>query len=177
MRQRNPGEDARYSKWWFAILAILVLAIASGGGLLAWQHVGKSQRVEITAAAREAPPTTVYISGAVANEGIYAFGQDSSLADVLRAAGGPIEGADLASLRIYLPTAGETLLEPPQRINLNTADAWLLKALPGIGEVRAQAIIQYRTEHGLFNSVDELVNVAGIGPVTLAAIRDKITVL
>ncbi len=62
------------------------------------------------------------------------------------------------------------------KININTAGLAELTTLTGIGEVKGQAIINYRTEHGPFASVDELTNVSGIGDKTLAKIRDQITV-
>ncbi len=61
-------------------------------------------------------------------------------------------------------------------VNLNTADQAELESLPGIGESKAAAIIQYRADHGGFKSVDELDNVSGIGPSTLASLRDLVTV-
>jgi competence protein ComEA len=61
-------------------------------------------------------------------------------------------------------------------IDLNTADASALETLPGIGASKAAAIIQYRTDHGPFKTVDELDNVSGIGPSTLASVRDLVSV-
>ncbi len=61
-------------------------------------------------------------------------------------------------------------------ININTATSQQLQQLKGIGEVKANSIIAYRTQHGPFQSVQELLNVSGIGEKTLAAILDKITV-
>ena len=61
-------------------------------------------------------------------------------------------------------------------ININTASAEELELLSGIGEVKARAIVEYREEHGYFTSVDELVNVYGIGEKTLDKIRGYITV-
>lgn len=61
-------------------------------------------------------------------------------------------------------------------VDINTADASTLETLPGIGASKAAAIIQYRTDHGPFKSVDELDNVSGIGPSTLANLRDLVTV-
>jgi competence protein ComEA len=66
--------------------------------------------------------------------------------------------------------------EPPQKVNINRAEAWLLGALPGIGEVRAQAIIDYRQQNGPFRSTNELLKVAGIGTATYERIKDLITV-
>ncbi len=62
------------------------------------------------------------------------------------------------------------------KVNINTAGLAELTTLTGIGDVKGQAIIDYRTEHGPFASVDELTNVSGIGDKTLAKIRDQITV-
>lgn len=61
-------------------------------------------------------------------------------------------------------------------VNINAASVHHLQRIDGIGETRAQAIVEYRETHGGFQSVDELVNVSGIGEKTLDAIRDKITV-
>ena len=61
-------------------------------------------------------------------------------------------------------------------ININTASAAELMALDGIGEVKAAAIVEYRREHGEFRSVDELLNVKGIGEKTLEKNRSRITV-
>lgn len=63
-----------------------------------------------------------------------------------------------------------------KKININTAPASELVRLKGIGEVKAAAIIKYRNENGGFKSVDELINVSGIGKKTLEKIRDYVTV-
>ena len=63
------------------------------------------------------------------------------------------------------------------KINLNTADAATLqRELLGIGEVKAQAIVAYRAEHGDFASVDELLEVKGIGEATLEKNRGKLSI-
>ena len=61
-------------------------------------------------------------------------------------------------------------------ININTADTRELIKLSGIGEVKAAAIVAYREEHGAFSSVEELLNVKGIGEKTLEKIRGYVTV-
>ena len=61
-------------------------------------------------------------------------------------------------------------------MNVNTATAIDLETLPGVGEVIAQAIIDYRTQNGPFSSVDQLLDVTGIGDATLENIRELVTV-
>lgn len=61
-------------------------------------------------------------------------------------------------------------------VDVNTADLAELETLPGIGPSKAAAIIQYRTEHGPFSTVDDLDNVPGIGASTLASLREQVTV-
>ena len=61
-------------------------------------------------------------------------------------------------------------------ININTATRPTLETLNGVGPVLAAAIIQYRTEHGPFASIDQLDEVSGIGPATLEDLRSQVTV-
>jgi comEA protein len=68
-------------------------------------------------------------------------------------------------------THAEANPEPPGPIDVNAATAVELEALPGIGPVRAAAIVRLREERGAFGSVDELLDVKGIGPVTLERLR------
>jgi competence protein ComEA len=60
-------------------------------------------------------------------------------------------------------------------VNLNTADAGQLDTLPGVGPVTAAAILQWRAEHGAFSAVEELLEVSGIGDVTLAELAPFVT--
>src|SRR5699024_501820 len=61
-------------------------------------------------------------------------------------------------------------------VNLNAATQEQLESLPGVGPVTAAAVLEWRTEHGRFSSVDELLEVKGIGDATLADLRDRVTV-
>ena len=72
--------------------------------------------------------------------------------------------------------AEEAGAEPDEPIDVNTATAEELQELMGIGPVLAQAIVDYRAEYGPFHSVDELLEVSGIGEAKLGGIRDEITV-
>jgi competence protein ComEA len=137
----------------------------------------------------------------VKRPGVYEFHDGDRVIDAIDAAGGARHGAGLDTLNLAAPLAdGSQILvpAPPAKqanvpagstgavpgatgvpgalINVNTATATDLEALPGIGEVIAQAIVDYRTENGPFASVDALLDVSGIGDATLANIHDLVTV-
>ena len=77
------------------------------------------------------------------------------------------------------PDSSENLTEPAPveggQIRINTASRSELESLPGIGPVLAERIVAYRQAHGMFTSVDDLLNVSGIGAKKLADIREMIT--
>jgi competence protein ComEA len=110
----------------------------------------------------------------VGNPGYYPLQSGDSLEALLQAAGGATDNADLAGVKLYIPSVGEK--EEPQKIDLNRAEAWLLAALPGIGESKAQAIISYRQENGGFHSTTEITEVEGIGTSIYEQIKTFITV-
>ncbi len=61
-------------------------------------------------------------------------------------------------------------------VNINTADKDTLATLPGVGDVKAEAIVQYRKDHGEFKNAQDLVNVKGIGPKTIKKFAKDITI-
>lgn len=116
----------------------------------------------------------IFVTGSIDSPGLYFIDDTYSFRQILRIAGGTLPDADLSQLRLYVPAAGET--KSPQKIDINRADAWLLTALPGIGEVTAGKIVAYRETNGPFRSVSELARVDGIGEATLNKIRDLVTI-
>lgn len=164
--------------------------LASGGDPV----TGQSPAVAVPSAA--AGEVVVDVAGKVRRPGIVRLPVGSRVVDALEAAGGPRRGVDLSGLNLArvlidgeqvlvgLPTppgpaaaaapgaapAGGTL------VNLNTATQTELETLPGIGPVTATSILQWRTEHGAFSSVDELLEVSGIGEATLAEVAPHVTI-
>lgn len=164
---------AKPNKYWTPIIIIL-LAIIAIGSIVAWSRYSPSQPIEIFILPQQELKGEIYIGGAINNPGFYPLRAGDSIEDIVQAAGGAAGSADLGSLELYIPQSGEK--EQPQKIDLNRAEAWLLQALPGIGEVRAQAIIEYRQQNGQFHSIEELTTVEGIGVTTYERIESLITV-
>jgi len=165
---------SRADRFYLFVTVFLVVAAIAGGVMLAVQH-SRSQPVEIVLSQTEPPELSgdIYIGGAVANPGTYALREGDTLQTLLSDAG--IEpDADLSHIELYVPREGEE--QSPQKIDINRAEPWLLEALPGIGEVLAQRIVDYRSENGPFRRIEDLLKVSGIGPATFEQIKDFITV-
>ena len=81
-----------------------------------------------------------------------------------------------AATLFLVPSAMANTDSTSMSVNINTADTGELTSLPGIGNSKATAIVNYRSEHGLFATVDELANIQGIGTGILDKIRDLIRV-
>lgn len=136
---------------------------------------GSTQAVEIFITSNTPAFTgNIYINGAVNNPGLYPLRQDDSLNDLIKAAGGLQSGADITQVTLTIPDPGPT--SRPQSIDINRAEAWLLAALPGIGDTHASDIISYREQNGPFRTVSDLLKVKGIGQATLDKIKDLISV-
>jgi competence protein ComEA len=164
----------RADRVYLFITVFLLIAAIAGGIMLAVQH-SRNQPVEIVLSHTEPPRQNgeVYIGGTVANPGIYPWKEDDTLQALLSAAG--VEpGADLGHIEVYIPQAGETA--SIQKIDINRAESWLLEALPGIGEVLAQRIVDYRSANGLFQRIEDLLKVSGIGEAVFENMKDFITV-
>jgi len=163
-----------------SILILLVIAITSASAILINRYNSAKAPIEITTS--QTPKLMADVRGEVQNPGFYELDLEYTIGDAIDAAGGLTVYAandgiavnvNLKNMAfIYVPNTNEA----PQRININTAEPWLLDALPGIGETLAQRIIDYRNENGSFMSIDEIKNVSGIGESTFNKIKAKIKV-
>lgn len=165
---------SRADRFYLFITVFLLIATIAGGVMLAVQH-NRNQPVEIVLSQTEPPEQSgeLYIGGAVANPGIYPWQEDDTIQALLLSAGAEPD-ADLSHIEFYVPREGEE--QSPQKIDINRAELWLLQALPGIGEVLAQRIVDYRSENGPFRTIEDLLKVSGIGAATFENIKDYITV-
>jgi comEA protein len=166
--------SSHLEKYWLIIIAFLLVSLIAGGIVLAVkQNSHKPVEIYLSQAAPLQYDGDIYIGGAVSNPGLYPLRQGDTVESRIKTAG-RIPDADTGQIKIYVPKTGE--LSQPQRIDLNRAGVWLLDALPGIGPGRAQAIIDYRNKNGYFHTIEDLLNVEGIGESTLDNMRDFITV-
>jgi competence protein ComEA len=138
----------------------------------------------------------VDVTGKVRRPGIAVLRQGARIVDALRAAGGVRSGVDLAGLNLAqvltdgeqvvvgagAPVTGPVASAPTSGspvaalVDINTADETTLESLPDVGPVTATAIITWRTQHGAFTSVDQLLDVDGIGDATLAKLTAFVTI-
>ncbi len=178
----------------FAVLGLLVLALvlrhtlAHGSGAAAAPLqvaplAGNAASSSLPAAPPSAEALVVDVVGAVRRPGVYHLPAGSRVLAAVARAGGLTPRADLAAVNLAAPLAdGEQVVvsalgsggtaagapgSPSAPLSLNSATAEQLDALPGIGPVTAQKIIDYRTQHGGFSSVDDLDAISGFGPAKL----------
>lgn len=171
------------------IPTVLLLLLVTGGVLLLQRLGGTGEPLEIVLPTPTESIMVIYVSGAVANPGVYNLGEGARVEEAVERAGGFSSDADTASInlaaklrdgmQINVLKAGELLPSPDsgaKRININTASQQELESLKGIGEEKARAIIEYREKNGPFHVPEDMLRVKGIGPSTLRNIRDLITV-
>jgi competence protein ComEA len=154
-----------------------------------------------SAAPTTVPAVVVQAAGAVMRPGLYRLAPGARVDDLVQAAGGLATDADadrvnLAALlsdgeKVYVPRVGEPVPDgavdagassatgpssAASPVDLNSASIAQLDTLPGVGPATAQAIVDYRSAHGRFTSVDDLLNVRGIGPSKLEELRPLVRV-
>ena len=184
--------------------AALAVALAIGAWLLLRSPAGPPPETFLPMADEAAVASTtsssvpssllVHAAGAVQRPGVYELRAGSRVTDLIDAAGGPTADADVDQLnlaapvtdgeRVYVPRVGEVVTVAASAgadaltgpLDLNTATLEQLEELPGVGPATAQAIIDERDRRGGFTSVEDLLDVRGIGPAKLEGLRDLVRV-
>lgn len=193
-RQPERADWRRVGAWGALVLA--VVAGLSGGGYWLFQERDPGAGIEVVVPTPA--PVVVQVSGAVANPGVYELANGARVQDLIDTAGGAYSDADLESMnlarelrdgeRLNVPrsngavASGSTGGDAPGStggsdnglVDLNTASRSELESLPNIGEARAELVIAFRNQSGPIQSVDELLEISGIGPVTVDSIRDLV---
>lgn len=141
----------------------------------------------------------VDVKGAVSRPGVYYLPKDARVKEAIDAAGGIKAEADMKQVNlakqlqdqqvVYVPLPGEqlpggsmgtaSLAESggsKEKINLNSASKADLQKIDGVGDKKADKILEYRQQHGQFKSVDELKNINGFGEKTVAKMKDQLSV-
>jgi competence protein ComEA len=183
-----------------ALLAagLLIAALFVGGRFFVGSGTAKVEQPPPAAGEIEAAPPArlvVHVVGAVRRPGLYRLDHGSRIADAVRRAGGATRRADLSLVNLAAQVSDGTQVVVPARVaveatpaegggeskvaaagpvHLNTATLEQLDALPGIGPVTAQKIIDYREQHGAFSSIDDLDAIPGIGPARLEQLREQV---
>jgi competence protein ComEA len=174
-----------------AALLLVVLVVAGRHFAATGAPTTSAPRALVREPERARPQVLVHVVGAVRAPGLYKLKDGSRVADAVGRAGGATPKADLSLVNLAAPIADGTQVVVPSRapppttaqaggkssparagpVHLSTATVEQLDALPGVGPVTAQKIVDFRQANGAFTSVDELDAVPGIGPARLEELR------
>ena len=187
-----------------AVIGGVLLLLVGAGGLFSKKEeaVEELAVVETTVLAEKTEVSTtqetvifVDIKGAVKNPGVYQMKSGDRVKDALDAAGGLTDEADSQKVNlaqrvedqmvIVVPKVGEEATEIPTgvtskeaskegKVNINTATVEELKTLKGVGEKKAEAIIEYRKKNGSFKTKEDLMKVRGIGKKLFESFQERI---
>jgi competence protein ComEA len=175
--------------------AVLLVVLVLAGRFLLGAGAATSSEEEVALGAEAiraapAPPVVVHVVGAVQQPGLYRLARGKRVADAVRRAGGATAKAELALINLAaLVSDGQQIVVPARAppgsapaagdapggpVHLNSATIEQLDALPGVGPVTAQKILDYREKHGAFSSVRELDAIPGIGPARLEQLTELV---
>jgi competence protein ComEA len=200
----RPRSHAAEVSWRFPdgrLKVVVALAVAAGVVLSWWllsarPRTSEPEAVRLTAqtdrgAASSAAALVIDVEGKVKRPGIVTLPRGSRVHQAIAKAGGVVDGADTSTLNLARVLAdGEQVIvgsgvggavgatataQAGGRVSLNSATLEQLDTLPGVGPVTAQAILDYRTSHGGFQRVEDLLDVKGIGAATLADLKDQVS--
>jgi competence protein ComEA len=170
------------------LLPILFVVFIGSSGILAYRSLAPPGVEIVIPTSTAVKAITVSVVGAVAKPGLYTLGAGQRLQDAITSAGGATAEADVSGMNLaaYLrdgqqlrvPSRGEPLamLDGTGRINVNTASAEVLATLPGIGDVRAQRIVEHRLQNGPFGRVEDLAELRLVPASVLDGARERLFV-
>lgn len=197
-RRRSLGRVQETSRQMLVVYAAALLAVALiGARYLKSAYAGEgagggAQTISLGGGASGSTASSgfsaavVYVSGAVRRQGIVRLRDGDRVADAIEAAGGAKRTADLAAVNLAARVAdGQQVMVPVRAgsgpatgatgaVSLSSATLEQLDSLDGVGPGLAQKILDYRTEHGGFRSIDELGEVPGIGEKRLESLRAQL---
>jgi competence protein ComEA len=169
-----------------AAVALVLLAVAGRTLARAGAAAERPAQALVAESPAAAPKLVVHVAGAVRRPGLYRLDEGKRVADAVARAGGATAPADTSAINLAAPLAdGMQVLVPRKvpgpagktaggRVSLSSATVGELDELPGVGPVTAQKIVDYRSQHGGFRSVDDLDAIPGIGPARIEQLRDLV---
>lgn len=176
-------------KTWQHVTLGILIGLLLGGVLLLLIDSRQGEPIQLVTLTPKAF-IEVNVAGSVVSPGVYQMKPGQRVYDAIDIAGGASDLADLNRLnlaafledgqRVFVPSSetasdASSLLSTDQLMNLNSASFEELMALPGIGETKAQAIMDYRDNHGSYSSLDQLLEVDGISQNLLDELRPLLT--
>lgn len=190
----NSTEKQKPRSIWILVYGVLMGLIFSGL-IVFFISPKKSFEIEMLEAATLVP-YIVEVDGAVQEPGLFYVDPNARVNDLIEMAGGFTEDANQMNINLAMPVYdGMQILIPTNKtmrsdsesenyemanftdfVNINFADLEELCTLPSIGESKAQSILDYREEHGYFQSIEEIMEVPGIGEGIFGEIENLITI-
>ena len=184
------------------LVLIIILLAAIGGTYYGLYSEEQSAVLESSPPAENALPVkeiTIYVTGAVNKPGLVKVAEGARAADAINACGGLLPIADSEKINLAQNLKDGQQLKVPEKersnsnvdkskadmsknggsgelVNINTADEKALDTLPGIGPAMAKRIIEYRETEGLFQSIEDIKKIRGIGDAKFEKLKDKICI-
>ncbi|MFK4478376.1 helix-hairpin-helix domain-containing protein [Bacillus sp. RC206] len=156
------------------------------------KDVEKKSKPKVLDAKEQKKIIIIDVKGAVFKEGVYEMKEGDRVKEALEKAGGLLPDADVKKVNLaqmvqdqmllYVPNKNEpvqegaTFSKSEGKVQINTASKEQLEKITGIGSRKAESILKYREEHGLFQKIEDLLEIDGIGAKSLEKIKDQIII-
>ncbi len=177
-----------------SMLILLLIVLAVAGGTYYGCYMQEKESIQLDAASQavsqeDRAEITVYVTGAINKPGVVTVREGARMADAVKACGGLLPTADGEKVNMAQVLKDGQQVRVPEKqagssalpantgkapININTASAEELDALPGIGPAMAKRIIEYRETEGAFTAIEDIKKVKGIGEAKFEKMKDKI---